>query len=236
VTRLASSTVTSHWGGPGFPGDDWPHQSCYSKVRGWQNFHMDSNGWADLAYNAVACQHRFVFEGRGRGVRSAANGTTAGNSGAYAICYLGGVGDPFDEDAKAAMKAGGNWLTFAGSNRNGHRDWKATACPGDVIYNWTHAGQPIIWTPPTQPPPQEDDEMITVIAGSTDQAPRYWAALMDGYVRIFNLWDPGNLDSQTVWCPNEEYNLGVNTLYRPVKRVGDRDYDVMVASCKRRPA
>lgn len=74
VTPLASSAVTSHWGGPGFPGDDWPHESCYSKVRGWQ--------------------------------------------------------------------------TFAGSNRNGHRDWKATACPGDEIYQWTAAGQPIAFPPP----------------------------------------------------------------------------------------
>lgn len=178
VTRLASSAVTSHWGGPGFPGDDWPHESCYSKVRGWQNFHMDSNGWADLAYNAVACQHRFVFEGRGRGVRSAANGTTAGNGGAYAICYLGGIGDPFDEDAKAAMKAGGNWLTFAGSNRNGHRDWKATACPGDEIYQWTAAGQPIAFPPPV---PKDWFDMATQ-ADLEDVVRRLgpWLGLVDG--------------------------------------------------------
>ena len=86
-----------------------------------------------------------------------------------------------------------------------------------------------------KPEPMEDDEMITVIGVAGEGGPRYWAALMDGYVRVFNAEAPGNLDAQTVWCPNEEYDLGVGTLYRPVKFVDARTYDVTVASAKRRP-
>jgi len=148
ITRLISGKVTSHWEGPHM--GVFPHESCDDKVRGIQNFHMDSRGWSDIAYNAVACPHGYVFEGRGRGVKSAANGTTAGNAGAFAICYLGGEGDEFTEAGKRAMKAGGDWLTFAGSARNSHRDWKATACPGDAIAGWTAAGQPVVWSSPTE--------------------------------------------------------------------------------------
>ena len=100
--------------------------------------------------------------------------------------------------------------------------------------------------PAPKPPTEDDDDMIPVISVPNDQIDghRFWAALCDGYVRIFNAWDPGpgsetnpdGLDAQTVWCPNEEYDLGVGTLYKPVKLVDARTYDVLVASAKRRPA
>jgi len=128
------------------------------------------------------------------------------------------------------------WTSFQGVLGHQHAPENDHGDPGAipilvVLEAAKQAGGPV-----PKPDPSEEDELITVIAGESDVAPRYWAALMDGYVRIFNLWDPGNLDAQTVWCPNEEYNRGVGTLYKPVKRVGDRDYDVMVASAKRRPA
>jgi hypothetical protein len=142
VTTLWVDVDTDHWGGPGF-GAPFPHESCPAKVRAWQNYHMDVHGWSDIAYNAVGCPHGYVFEGRGRGRRSAANGTTAGNSGSDATCYLGGEGDEFTEAGKRAMKASSNWLTSPGSVRHGHRDWKPTTCPGDTIYGWVTAGQPL---------------------------------------------------------------------------------------------
>jgi len=95
--------------------------------------------------------------------------------------------------------------------------------------------------PLPQPPPPEEDDMITVIAANGGVAPRYWTALMDGYVRIFNLWDPGpasesnplGIDHQTVWCPNSEYERGVGTVYKPVQFFETGSYDNMVATAKR---
>ena len=65
------------------------HRNCAQRVRAMQRYHMESNGWLDIAYNHVFCRHGFVFEGRGFGVRSAANGTTAANDRYFAVCFLG---------------------------------------------------------------------------------------------------------------------------------------------------
>jgi hypothetical protein len=141
---------TSHWEGPAM--GDFPHSSCATKVRVIQAFHMDTRGWSDIAYTALVCPHGVVYEGRWIGVRTAANGTNEGNSAAYAICYLGGVGDGFTEAGKRAMRAVQRYLDAhggAGPGKNCHRDWKPTECPGDLICTWVRAGMPV--TPMTPP-------------------------------------------------------------------------------------
>src|SRR5690606_22187142 len=134
--------TTGHWEGPGLP--DFPHASCASYVRGIQNYHMDKQEWADIAYTAVVCPHGYVFEGRWIGNRTGANGTNAGNSKAYAVCFLGGVGDEFTPLADRAMHDVMIHLRRhgrAGGGVNGHRDWKATQCPGDEIYRRVKSGR-----------------------------------------------------------------------------------------------
>ncbi len=127
---------TAHWEGPHM--GTFPHASCPAKIRGIQAFHMDARGWSDIAYNAVVCPHGYVFEGRGRNVRSAANGTNVGNDSDAAVCYLGGEGDPFTPEGAAAMADALHWLS-PGGQRHAHRDWKPTACPGDTIAAWVHS-------------------------------------------------------------------------------------------------
>jgi hypothetical protein len=161
----------------------FPHTSCASKVRGIQNFHMDGQGWSDIAYTALVCPHGFVFEGRWVGIRTAANGTTAGNDGWYAICYLGGEGDVFTSAAKRAFDAAFDYLDAsggAGPDENCHRDHKPTACPGDTICAWVRAGS----TPPGSlppPVPEEDDMPRPVLC--RDSANKLW--LLDGQTRRF---------------------------------------------------
>jgi hypothetical protein len=118
------------------------HDQCPGKVRGIQAFHMDKNNWADVAYNALVCPHGHVFEGRGRGIRSAANGTDPANSSFAAVCYLGGQGDPFTPEAASGVNDAAEWLGVAGGSWTGHRDHFATVCPGDEIYNWVRSGHP----------------------------------------------------------------------------------------------
>lgn len=136
----ATRGITAHWEGPRM--GDFPHSSCPRKVRTIERFHEMTRGWADLAYNAMVCPHGVIYEGRGPGVRSAANGNSADNDDWYAVCYLGGQGDGFTEAGKRGFLDSFDWLTRegnAGPARNGHRDHKATACPGDEIYRWVHS-------------------------------------------------------------------------------------------------
>lgn len=132
--------VTFHWEGTTLGTFD--HSTCAGRVRGIERYHRDTKRWADIAYNAVVCPHGYIYEGRGPGVRSAANGDTGPNRTHYAVCYLGGPGDPFTDAAKAAFVDAVLWLRAAGRAGEdvlGHRDHKATECPGDVIYRWLHA-------------------------------------------------------------------------------------------------
>jgi hypothetical protein len=142
------------------------HSSCAGKVRGIQAFHKNSRGWADIAYNAVVCPHGYVFEGRGPGVTSAANGNTQTNGDWYAVCYLGGEGDGFTSEGKAGFVEAVQWLRSdgkAGPRVNGHRDHKATACPGDEIYAWLKTanfdkkGEPVTPEPKPTKVAQADD-------------------------------------------------------------------------------
>lgn len=117
------------------------HERCAGLIRGIQAFHMDTRGWDDLAYSAMVCPHGELFEGRGPGIRTAANGTSSGNDRYYAVCYLGGEGDPFTPAAKARINDAIAWL--GGGDVRPHSWFKATACPGDEIRRWLSAGRPV---------------------------------------------------------------------------------------------
>lgn len=49
-------------------------------LRGWQNFHMDDQGWSDLAYQVAVDQRGHHYTIRGLRRKSAANGTAALNN------------------------------------------------------------------------------------------------------------------------------------------------------------
>jgi len=170
TTLNPSFGTTKHWEGPHMGA--FSHASCFTKIRGIQAFHMGpQRNWVDIAYTGLVCPHGYAFEGRGVFHRTAANGTNTGNNTAYAVCYLGGENDPFTEEAKLAERAFSNYLRThgsAGQNVNCHRDWKATACPGDTICAWVDSGEPI----PNIPEPEDDD--VTTISIAWD--PRNGAA------------------------------------------------------------
>ena len=167
----AVEMVTVHYAGP----SDWGssadrsspaafqastnHARCDDIMRSHQNFHMDTRGWSDYAYNGSACPHGFGFIGRGRGVRSAAQGTTDGNNRSYAIQYTGagvhgGREDPLTEAAKRAFYDMAAYLNEP--LRRGHRDWKSTSCPGEPTYAWRRAGFPRPSGGGQPPPPTQD--------------------------------------------------------------------------------
>lgn len=150
------------------------HDVCDDKVRGIQKFHMDGHGWVDIAYSFLVCPHGYVFEGRGWGIKTAANGTNFGNDNYLAACYLGGPDDPFTDQAKQAyhdLFAEGR-RRYDAINIKPHSSFKATACPGDVIRKWVADGCPLpnTGTPPPPPPQQEDDMQFRAIRRVEDGA------------------------------------------------------------------
>lgn len=125
--------LTLHYGGEGSAPAD--HDGCIDTWRRWQNYHMDTRGWVDIAYTFGFCDHGFVLAGRGFGVRTAANGTNDGNQRSLAACWIGGAASTPSPQALDAA----DWL-IAESRRLGgrrdvwaHSDWKSTGCPGDLL-------------------------------------------------------------------------------------------------------
>jgi len=141
-TRMPSTCrgVALHWEGPKM--GTWGHDQCDNKVRQIEDFHVDGRGWAGIAYNALVCPHGYIFEGRGIRYRNAANGDPTKNAAYYAVCFIGGQGDPFPDAARRAFIKAVQWLRAdggAGTKVIGHRDVTSTACPGDVIETWLKA-------------------------------------------------------------------------------------------------
>lgn len=151
------SSVTIHWNGPAVKITvAHAHSMCREFWRGVQRFHMNSRGWADIAYTVGVCQHGIVMAGRGIGVRTAANGTQLGNDTSYAIYGLIGEGEiPSDAMKHAILDAA---EALGQSKLRPHDFWKATGCPG-TLKSWVLAGAPRPGgsTPAPAPSPEEID-------------------------------------------------------------------------------
>lgn len=183
---ITPSTTTGHWEGPSlWGGVIGPHSSCAPKVRAIQAYHMDHQGWTDIAYNGLGCPHGYVFEGRGPGRRSAANGTNTANGASHALCYLGGEGDPFTDAGKAAMLDGAAWLGTPLDKC--HSDWFQTACCGSVICGWIKAGHPA-----PGPIPMEDDDMTP--GQCRDRLGRKWFFVVGDDRALYAKVDGGSYD------------------------------------------
>lgn len=191
-TSITPVGVAVHWEGPhmGTP----EHGSCAGIVRGFQAFHMDTNGWADIAYSAVVCPHGYVFEGRGPGHRTAANGTNDGNQRFYAVCFMGGEGDTFTDEAKDGINDAIEWL--GGGEITGHRDHTETACPGDEIYAWVQSGHPRAGgtDPEPLPEPQQEDDGMKLIAVTEDRGI---------FLAGENVGEDGKIPARHVGTPDE---------------------------------
>lgn len=124
-----------------------------NRVRGIQNYHMEHNGWSDIAYNYLVARNGDKFVGRGWGVMSAA--TLHHNDHTAAICFLGadkaGRDDVTDKGRRAISelifdveKQSGKTVSVvhqkhAGAGHlsvGGHKDFVQTDCPGDELYHF----------------------------------------------------------------------------------------------------
>ena len=165
--------IAIHYPGPGrFRYSS--HQACLDQVRAWDQQHRNRGSLA-LEYGAVICQHGYLIEARSTWQRMQArpgsNGSAYANGEAISIQFMAGTDDPPPSDqeyqwmgeAVARAVSQGCRLSVTG-----HRDWYATACPGDPIYNnlgtikrYAQGG-----TPPPTPTPEDDDMPIVIRQGS----------------------------------------------------------------------
>lgn len=154
------------------------HNRCATIWRAYQAFHMDSRGYADIAYNFGVCPHGVIFEGRGPNTQSGAQ-MGGINRKTFAWCYIGGAGDPFPIEAQLAVH---HETTTEYSLRTtlDHSKWAVTGCAGDHIRNaiseWMANG----------PPPytlEITEDAVLFIIKSYDQNNRERYALTDGLYR-----------------------------------------------------
>ena len=102
-----------------------------------QRLHQVDRGWNDVAYNFLVGDTGQIYEGRGFGNRSAAQGGNSrqeinfNNKHYVAVCWLGGS-KPTDKPSDKAVKSV-NWLyEQVGGELRPHSSFKQTACPGDA--------------------------------------------------------------------------------------------------------
>lgn len=109
-----------------------------SVLRATQNYHMDTLGWSDIAYNILIAPSGRAYKGRGWYRVGAHN--DGENSSSYGICVMGN----FDAVAATDRIVDGIVRVIKrGQARGhltktvfvkGHRDSDATSCPGKNLY------------------------------------------------------------------------------------------------------
>lgn len=120
-----------------YPGMD--KMSDLQVIRAIANFHRNSLGWADIGYHYLIGRDGKVYEGRPSSLQGAHTG--GNNENNLGISMVGNF--MHRRPSSVQMFALKRLLDmkmkeYGLSTRNllGHRDLKATACPGDALYQW----------------------------------------------------------------------------------------------------
>ncbi|KAL4232098.1 N-acetylmuramoyl-L-alanine amidase [Mactra antiquata] len=130
---------------------------CSTEMRTIQDFHQITRGWDDIGYNFLIGEDGRVYEGRGWD-RIGAH-TYGWNDVAIAFSIMGDFSSKLPD--AVALQAVQNMISYGITlgkitpdyKLYGHRDVRATTCPGDTLYNhiqtWDHFGD----LPPVKPSP-----------------------------------------------------------------------------------
>lgn len=105
-------------------------------VRSIQNYHMDHNGWADIAYHAIVGMSGTVYQGRPIQVVGAH--CLNYNTPSLGVCFL--TDGPFSLASGAAAVDWCHLAEFLSLHRRprvfGHWEKVATGCPGAPLKLW----------------------------------------------------------------------------------------------------
>ncbi|MFI5696111.1 N-acetylmuramoyl-L-alanine amidase [Kribbella sp. NPDC051586] len=133
--------------------NDYTRTQVPAMVRAMYAYHVKSRGWCDLGYNFLVDRFGRVFEGRFGGAQLPVLGahTASFNSNSFGVAVIGNFEQAappaamLESTARViAWKLDANYrspqatIRLDGSSLHtvsGHRDTKATACPGTQLYN-----------------------------------------------------------------------------------------------------
>lgn len=154
------------------------HATHQSLMRQWQAQHMN-RGSNDLEYGSVICPCGIWMEARTEWdrpfTRVGSNGTAAANTSHTSILMMLGTGEAINDQEMRWAGEAVAWLREQGwgPDLKGHRDFVATACPGDSIYR----ALPTIDAYARQgaPPPTEEVPDMRIV-----EAPERGAAVYSG--------------------------------------------------------
>ena len=137
--------------------NDYTRADAPAIVRGIYYYHVETQGWDDIGYNALVDRFGTVYEGRAGGLDRAVIGAHAAgfNTGSFGVSVMGSFTDV--EPTAAAVSAVSDVLAWkfdlhgvdpygrvtAGSGSrermvdtiSGHRDVGSTSCPGDHLHD-----------------------------------------------------------------------------------------------------
>lgn len=135
--------IALHW--PGLTSPIRGVSSVKAALRGWQDFHMDSRGWSDIAYQEAVDQDGNVYRLRGFRTQSGANGDEDVNERFGALLLIVAPGETPTSAMIAAVRS--RVARFAdlypkGSRIVGHGDIRpgGTECPGALVTSLIRRG------------------------------------------------------------------------------------------------
>lgn len=129
------------------PSKDRSLETAAGLARAIQRHHMDSNGWDDSGHNFLVSVQGYVMEGRhgsmdaledGESIISAHSGNAVANA-SFGIENEGCYGDcPMPDEQWQSLVELCTFICrkqgLAPDCIKGHRDFRATECPGDWLY------------------------------------------------------------------------------------------------------
>ena len=133
--------------------NDYTRAQVPAMIRGMYAYHVKSRGWCDLGYNFLVDKFGRAFEGRYGGMQLPVLGAHTGafNSNSFGVSLIGNfekatpTASMLETTARIiAWKLDANYRSplatvVLGSTKlhtvSGHRDTKATACPGNNLYS-----------------------------------------------------------------------------------------------------
>lgn len=152
ITQMSSLTraTVHHTAGAG----EWTtdYETGKARVRGVQNYHIDTRGWCDIGYHFMISAGGHIYEA----IHTAMTGLPRGahdacNNNSFGFTLLGYYHPPYNQTftsaARASLEAVIAWRmpsswsatgsgTYCGKSvgtLDGHYKVVATACPGDVV-------------------------------------------------------------------------------------------------------
>jgi hypothetical protein len=182
-------------------------EAC-ERLRINQNYHMDSQKWADIGYNYLVVSapgypavDGLIFEARGRDVVGAhcLDHNTAWVGIQVAI---GGAQKP-SPAALRSVRVLHDWCAAEAGHslaKKGHKDGFATSCPGPELYAWVHAGMPFASTPGT-PPVKPPVKPVTHNIALTKAVQRAVRVSADG------VWGPATQTAATALISHDLRNV-----------------------------